>query len=583
MGNQVLAITSTYVYLFSISHLAHSAAPKNGWALFEPGRTAVIPSEIYNVRLHIPASHPREFLEKFLKQNAATLELPKFQKPEIRATLTSVHKQIKLETDALAFLTDQFEHFFKPKSSTDARFLGALVSFLSVGTSLYALHEVEELRSQVHASRQLILHNHALLRTLAEQTQQAFRSTDLKEAVQTYGNLAAATVRQHSDQMREIVQALEALKWNQLHNSLARAGHLDHAKVILQKRAQAKNLRLLHDGFASHQPHPISYGFARDGVDIFVHILAVKSELTSLRIHHFRHAVVAANHSLVLLNDPRYEAILVDSKGLRHIPLTAADLTRCVQSHDVLICRHIKSLRLVPDSCLADLFFETQQATDTCIISQHAPSSALEHLGDNHFLIMTSSAFSLICPGAESKRMPPSPSPTVLKLSQGCQIVGPEFEAWVPLESTIKESGTFNFHFSLPLPNEEIRQPAFNVSALLADDQAWWSQWASELANPGHYWQIFFALGVGLIFLAVGFLLWHCRQRMVRRIIKRTESQLAVQWSADPKVLAPLSRRASLRRSTRSLRPAPPLVDDYHVEEDLPPEDYIVMHDFSQH
>lgn len=381
---------------------------------------------------------------------------------DIHALNTSLHfRLMNMESRALVSLytnrtleflslevrrINTYIDLFSLPAQRQKRQLEFLLPGLALGTSIYTIWELEELKARVAQDEQTSRHvlsmveenhhaiyeNTANIERLHTDVSAIFKHQHLQdERAMVRGVFAEvkSRVRQHVATLRGWGEALTQLFVNRLDPGLIKLPELQQALDELLRQARKKGFHLVFQRMADLFKLEVSYLVKNDILTVFLHVPMAEQE--PLKLLRLVDAPLSMKDGLTTTLQQEKRILALDVRHNAGIELRDVDLLKCVQLRNQYSCPNTNLLTTRLETlCLGTLFLNHKDASSRCPlqVNRLKEEQAVQVASDKVlFFIPTTARLTRHCRHSETKIELLSPGINVITVPEDCHIATTTF------------------------------------------------------------------------------------------------------------------------------------------------------------
>jgi hypothetical protein len=303
-------------------------------------------------------------------------------------------------------------------------FVGSLIA---IGTSIYALHEVNEVAARQDADHKLIVENRQLVADIEKSFVEYASDMAMADAIRRYSAQMHVAITTHRQDMEHLLEILVKAQIMTLSDKLITQDMIERVVPEFRDRIEARGYDIVDHGARPLIGHPISYILGNNGIRILVHVPIAKPPSSVMTLWKLESASMEGVGITVKFSGEE-EFLAVDRKGIFHLPLSAADLLTCRKDMEVFYCPSHNVLFRQSMTCVAAAFFgEEERMAKLCSKAFFRPDRQGIVETDEGFDITAD--FTVECEHSASKH---SGGRQFVKSNSTCQIQSQNFVATPP-------------------------------------------------------------------------------------------------------------------------------------------------------
>jgi hypothetical protein len=193
-------------------------------------------------------------------------------------------------------------------------FFGIIGSIIAIGTSLYALHEVEAVAARQDADHAHIVENRHLIKKVEDSIVSLAGEQTVIRGIQEFEMHALVVLEEHLKDVLNLEDTILAAQMHTLHSSML-TEHVTK-KVIPSLKAKLKkaDYEMLEHGYQPLLNHPISYVLGTKGLRLLLHVPIAKQPSTLMTLWHLQEANLEGRRISAKIHGAE-EFIAIDRKG----------------------------------------------------------------------------------------------------------------------------------------------------------------------------------------------------------------------------------------------------------------------------
>jgi len=309
--------------------------------------------------------------------------------------------------------------------------MGGLGAIWSLGSSLYAEHQIRALEVKVHTEHD---HQHRSDQMI-ERLQKASRNSIAVQEKTVFWLRAERILDQEFRKMerntRGWTEGVYALRSHRLHPSLVPQYVIPKLQEQARAIAQRANAHPVADLGKDFYDLPFSWVLGEDGILIIFHIPLVADPQIMIRdLFRLDSAVLQGQQKLVrFLSEEPY--ISVDKRRESFAVHRESDLRNCRRLKETYLCEGEGILQRKAGDCTSALFFADQALTkERCAVEVVEENQTMVRLNEHEYFAQGSDRVTLSCPNKPAQHLYPGATGLAVNVSGGCSLSGPTYDVY---------------------------------------------------------------------------------------------------------------------------------------------------------